>query len=210
MYSPTVQKLIEVFSKFPTVGQRTAARFVFYLLKMSPNEFDELIKSISQFKKEIQLCGFCFNPYEAKGEQQKTGLCLICENPLRDRSLLCVVEKESDLEALEKTKTYGGLYFILGGTVGSLRKEEITSIRVEELKERVQNPERFGFANASWKEIILAINPTTEGEATVLYVERFLKPLGISVTRLARGLPIGGELEYADEETLRNAFAGRR
>lgn len=121
---------------------------------------------------------------------------------MRDQHVLCVVEKESDLQALEKTKTYKGLYFILGGTLGQLRKEDIAQLRLKELGARVS---RNGV-----REIILALNPTTEGEATVLYIERILKPLGKIVTKLGRGLPMGGEMEYADEETLKQALEGRK
>lgn len=201
---------MEIFSQFPTVGPRTAARFVFYLLKSPAEELHELMKAVENLQKEIRLCRFCFNPFEFKEDEEQTGLCLICKNPLRDRSLLCVVEKESDLAALEKTKTYQGIYFIIGGTVGSLRKEDMKNVRAQELKARVEEPRQFGFPDAAWKEVIIATNPTTEGETTALYIERVLKPLSIKTTRLGRGLPIGGELEYADDETIRSALEGRR
>lgn len=210
MYPRSIQKLIEIFSSLPGVGPRTAARFVFYLLKSPQSKVQELVQAVQNLQKEIRLCKFCFNPYEVTEDQDETGLCLICRNPSRERLLLCVVEKESDLQALEKTKKYNGLYFILGGTVGSLRKEDMQSVRAQELKARIESPGQFGLADAIFKEIILATNPTTEGEATALYIERVLKPLGIKTTRLGRGLAIGAELEYADDETLRNALEGRR
>jgi len=211
MYSKSIQKLINLFSKFPTVGPRTAARFVFYLLSCSKEEIDDLIKTIVDLKKNIKVCHFCFNTFEpSTSSGQRDELCEICKNPTRDKNLLCIVEKETDLISLEKTKRYSGIYFILGGTVSKLKKEDIKSLRVKELIERIKNPKKFGILDAQFKEIILAINPTTEGEATVLYLEKVLKPLNIKITHLARGLPIGAELEYADEETLGSALEGRK
>jgi len=205
LYPPSVQKLINLFSKFPTVGPRTAARFVFYLMGLSKEEVDDLLKEIIILKKNVKMCFFCFNPFEGESE-----LCQICKNPSREKNLLCVVEKESDLISLEKTKKYNGLYFILGGTVSTLKKEEIKNLRTGKLIERIKNPEKFGILNAKFQEIILATNPTTEGEATALYLERILKPLNLKITRLGRGLPVGAELEYADEETIKSALEGRK
>ena len=127
-----------------------------------------------------------------------------------NRSLLCIVEKESDLEALEKTKNYEGVYFILGDAMNAVRKDDIKNIRRDELRERVEKPKNFGLETSGFEEIIIATNPTTEGEATALYIERLLGALGVKTTRLGRGLPVGGELEYTDEETLRSALEGRR
>ncbi len=197
MYPKSIQKLIDLFSKFPTIGPRTAARFIFYLIKLPQEKFDELLDSLTNLRKSIKVCSSCFNPFE---ESEET-LCPICRDNSRDKTLLCVVEKETDLISIENIKKYNGLYFILGGTIG-LKKDDKKKIRIGELKERIKNN---GF-----KEIIIAINPTTEGEATALYLERELKPLGIKITRLGRGLPVGGELEYADEETLGSAFEGRK
>lgn len=194
MYPLPIKKLIDKFAKFPTVGPRTASRFVFYLLGLSPEERKELIGSIEELKK-IKHCSLCFNPSEKDP-------CEICENKNRDQSLLCVVEKESDLASLEKTKKYKGLYFILGGNVSKLKKDDIEKLRTKELLARAKDKEI--------KEIIIAMNPTTEGEATRLYLERTLKPLNKKTTRLGRGLPIGAELEYADDETLENALEGRK
>jgi len=205
MYPPKIQKLIEIFSKFPTVGPRTASRFVFYLLRKPKEEVDELIKSILELKEKVKICSFCFNPFE--GEEE---LCPICSNPSRDKTLLCIVEKETDLLSIEKTKKYNGLYFIFGGTVSRFKKADIEKLRTKELEERVKNPAKFGIKNAKFQEIILATNQTTEGEATTLYLERILKPLNLKITRLGRGLPVGSELEYADEETLKSALEGRK
>lgn len=213
MYPKSIQKLINLFSKFPTVGPRTAARFVFYLLASPKEEINDLIKAIVDLKKYIKICPFCFNTFEPSSAETTAGkgeLCQICSNPTRDKNLLCVVEKETDLISLEKTKRYSGLYFILGGTVSKLKKEDIKNLRFRELIERIKNPKKFGILNARFKEIILAINPTTEGEATILYLEKTLKPLNVKITHLARGLPIGAELEYADEETLKSALEDRK
>jgi len=215
MYSPSIQKLINLFSKFPTVGPRTAARFVFYLMGLKKEEADEIINSISDIKKNVKVCSFCFNPFEpsfvktseGKGEGE---LCQICSNPARDKSLLCIVANEVDLTAIEKTMKYRGLYFILGGTVSALRKTDMEKLKTKELEARLKN-------NQEIKEIILAFNPTPDGEATILYLERLLKPWTSGelaepkkITRLGRGLPVGGELEYADEETLSSALESRR
>jgi len=214
VYPPTLQKLIDLFSKFPTVGPRTAGRFVFYLMRKSEEEIEELINSISNLKKNVKICPLCFNPFEpirvsSKFEETKAmesenaGICQICSHPSRDKNLLCVVANEIDLQTIERTKKYQGLYFVLGGTISRLKKAEIEKLRIKKLERRVKNHPEI-------KEIILAINPTPEGEATALYLERLLRPLNKKITRLGRGLPVGGELEYADEETLGAALEGRK
>ncbi|MFC1629682.1 recombination mediator RecR [Patescibacteria group bacterium] len=205
MYPLLIQKLIDLFSKFPTVGPRTASRFVFYLLRLPKKEFDDLISTVSNIRNNIKICRFCSNIFEGGGS-----FCSICSNPGRDKNLLCVVEKENDLVSLEKTKGYNGIYFILGGTVSKLKKNDTEKIKAKELEKKIKSPKNFGLLDASFKEIILALNPTTEGEATALYLERLLKPLNLKITRLGRGLPTGAELEYADDETLKAAFEGRK
>lgn len=200
MYPPVIQKLIAKFSEFPTVGPRTAGRFVFYLLKMPKKDIKELTESILELEERVKLCSFCFNPFESSADQE--WLCEICRNPVREKTAICVVEKESDLVALEKTKQYQGRYFILGGTVQKLKQEDLELLHVQELIERVKGPEI--------NEIILATNSTPEGENTALYIERKLDGLGKKITRLGRGLPLGGELEYADPETLKSALEGRK
>ena len=214
MFPPVIQKLIDLFSKFPTIGPRTAARFIFYLIKLPQNEFDELIKGITDLKKSIKICSFCFNPFDSSIDSEEEKLCPICRNNGRDKGLLCIIEKESDLVSIENTKKYQGIYFILGGTVSSLKEEDIEKLRIAELGERVKAPESFGLQNSKFREIIIATNPTTEGEATALLVERRLKLIQKKelpkITHLGRGLPVGGELEYADEETLNSAFEGRK
>ena len=194
MYPKSIQKLIEKFAKFPTVGPRTAARFVFYLLRISKEEVNELLKTISELKEKTKSCSFCFNQFEGGGN-----LCEICSSPTRDKNILCVIEKETDLISIEKTQKYNGLYFILGDLV-DFRKGNKKLTRQNELIKRTKN----------LKEIIIALNPTTEGIAATLYLERLFEPLKIKITRLGRGLPVGGELEYADEETLSSALESRR
>lgn len=217
MYPNSIQKLIDSFSKFPTVGPRTASRFVFYLLKLPKEEIAKLISAIADLKNKIKLCEFCFNPFESFDAAQGKGedeLCEICKNGSRDKSLLSIVEKESDLISLENTKKYKGRYFILGGTISALKKADIEKLRIKELQDRIKNHPEI-------QEIILAINPTAEGEATALYLERLINELNKKtrldspsstrrVTRLGRGLPVGAELEYADEETLSSALEGRK
>lgn len=196
-YSPSVQKLINLFSKFPTVGPRTAARFVFYLLKLSETEIKEMADSIIALKKSVKQCSFCFNSFEGEGN-----LCEICSDPRRDQAMLCIVEKETDIIPIEKTKKYPGRYFILGGALSKFNGEDLKGLRTKELLTRAGEEKN--------KEIIIATNATIEGESTALYLERVLEPLGKKTTRLGRGLPLGGELEYADEETLSSALEGRK
>ncbi|MBI3631375.1 MAG: recombination protein RecR [Candidatus Staskawiczbacteria bacterium] len=196
----SINKLVNLFSKFPTVGPRTAGRFVFHLIKLPKEKIDELIGAIEELKNKIKFCDFCFNPFEGE-----SGLCLICKNPSRNKQLLCVVEKETDLVSIENTKKYNGLYFILGGTVATMRKGDVNNLRIQELLDRVKAPAKF-------TEIIIATNPTPEGKTTSVLIERSLKELSLpfKTTHLAQGLPVGGELEYADEETLESAFEGRK
>jgi len=198
MFPPAIQKLIDLFSEFPTVGPRTASRFVFYLLKLPKEKIEDLVSAISAIKKEVKICKLCFTPFQGRGD-----FCKICQSPSRDKNLLCIIEKEIDLIPIEKTKKYNGLYFILGGTISSLKKTDIEKLKIKELEERAKNQPEI-------QEIIIATNPTTEGEATALYLERLLKPFGKKITRLGRGLPVGAELEYADEETLSSALESRK
>jgi len=197
MYPPSIQKLIAIFSKFPTVGPRTAARFVFYLMKTSDTELKEIAESIASLKSMVKQCSFCFNPFE--GEEN---LCEICRDPRRNQNILCIVEKETDLVPIERTKKYPGRYFVLGGALSRFNREDLKDLRTAELLARVGQKEI--------QETIIATNSTTEGESTALYLERLLKPLGKKTTRLGRGLPLGGELEYADDETLGSALDGRK
>lgn len=195
MLSPAIEQLIKIFAKFPTIGPKTAGRFVFYLLQSPIQTTDELIKSIQDLKNKTKTCPLCqrfFEPFDfAQGR-----VCEICANPMRDKSLVCIIEKEIDLETIEKTGTYKGLYFILNNNV-------------ERLIERIQNKAAFAEASAP-KEIILAINPTIEGQNTILWLKRKLEGCSIKISCLAQGIPLGGELEYADEETISSALQNRR
>ncbi len=199
--SDSIKKLQELFANFPTIGSRTAGRFVMYLINQPKETVDELVKAIQELKNSVKLCTFCFNPFESDGE-----LCLICRSPARNKTLLCIVEKEADLLSIENTKKYNGLYFILGGNVSSFRMNEAHALRLKELQERIKV--------SAFTEIIIATNTTPEGKATSTLVERALKNLPqfstLKITHLAKGLPVGGELEYADEETLESAFEGRK
>lgn len=199
----SIEKLKNLFKKFPTVGARTASRFVYHLIKLPDDKIEEFINSVRDLKKSIKLCRFCFNPYELK--ENDSGFCRICKEPGRDKNCLCVVEKEADLLTIENTKKYKGFYFILGGTVAVMRKEDVSNLRLEELKSRAKA--------GNFSEIIIALNPTPEGKITSVLIENALKEVlnpVPKITRLAKGIPVGGELEYADEETLESAFEGRK
>jgi recombination protein RecR len=196
----SIKKLIELFSDFPTIGPRTASRFVYYLLKQPKEKIEEITNAILDLKNKTKFCSFCFNPFEGE-----SNLCPICSAYGRNKNLLCIVEKEQDLLSIENAKKYTGLYFILGGNVATMRKQDIGNLRIEELKERI--------LNNSFSEIIIAVNSTPEGIATSGLVERTLKEIqnqNFKITHLAKGIPIGGELEYADQETLESALEGRK
>ncbi|MBC7074149.1 recombination protein RecR [Candidatus Parcubacteria bacterium] len=203
MYPKTIQKVIDFFAQFPGIGAKTAARFAFFLLKKSEKEIKDFAQSILELKTKVKICHFCFKPFE--GEEK---LCEICKNPARNTSLVCVIEKEQDLETIETAKVYNGLYFILGGPISKIKKQDLQKLRIKELLERVKNPEKFGIFGKI-EEIILATNATIEGEALSLFLEKKLKETGKKITKLGRGIPIGGEIEYADEATLSAAFEKR-
>ena len=201
----SIERLKNMFRDFPTVGSRTAGRFVYYLMKLPKEKIDELTNAIAELKNKVKLCQQCFNPFEGDNN-----LCPICQNSLRNKKLLCIVEKETDLLTIENTKKYNGLYFILGGTVAMMRKENTDNLRIEELKKTLRQAQ----GENKFSEIIIALNPTPEGKATSVLVEKALKETAQSpafkITHLAKGIPVGGELEYADEETLESAFEGRK
>ncbi len=186
MLSPSIEQLIKIFAKFPTIGPKTAGRFVFYLLQSPATINDDLIEAIKELKAKTKTCSWCFKIFENETSQ----LCEICANPMRDKSIICVIEKEIDLEAIEKTATYKGLYFILNNNV-------------EKLCDRIKSAHEI-------KEIIIAINPTQEGQNTILWLKRKLEGCNIKISCLAQGIPLGGELEYADEETISSALKNRR
>lgn len=197
----SIEKLKNIFSRFPTVGPRTAGRFVYHLIKLPKEKIDEITLALQELKSRVKLCQLCFNPFEGE-----SNICSICQNPARNKNLLCIVEKEADLLSIENTKKYTGLYFILGGTVATMRKEDLDNLRIEELKKRIKE--------TKFSEVIVALNPTPEGRATSILVENSIKEVipspTFKITHLAKGIPVGGELEYADEETLESAFEGRK
>ncbi len=190
-----VQTLINEFSKLPTVGPKTAARLVFYLLNRPRNEAHALAEAILAVKDRVRMCSVCFSITEEDP-------CPICSDERRDAKTVCVVAEAKDIYALERTMAYKGRYHVLGGVISPMDGIGPAQLRVKELVDRigVESPH----------EIIIATNPNAEGEATALYLSRLLTPLGVSVTRLAYGLPIGGDLDYADEVTLARAIEGRR
>ncbi|MDO8530342.1 MAG: recombination mediator RecR [bacterium] len=201
----SIKRLTALFSKFPTIGQRTAGRFVYYLLKLPKERVDELAVAILELKKNVKFCGFCFNPFDTAQGRPASELCDICQNSSRNKQLLCLVEKEADLLSIEQTKKYNGLYFILGGAT-TFTKSDIENLRLRELQERIKT--------GAFLEIIIATNPTLEGKAISVLIQRALKELPqfptLKITRLGQGLPVGGELEYTDDETLESAFEGRK
>lgn len=207
MLPSSIQKLADIFSKFPTVGSRTAQRFAFHLVRAEEKDVKELISALQKLRENIRLCTFCFNPFD-RSEDWDCEFCPVCRSSSRDKTKVCVVEKETDLAAIESSKRYKGLYFVLGEQI-DLRKSHKGLQRMKDLQDRVSNPSSFGM-DTEVEEIILATDATVEGEATALFVERKLKPLKKKVTRLGRGIPAGGELEYIDEETLQSAFEGRK
>jgi recombination protein RecR len=190
-----VEALINEFSKLPTVGPKTAARLVFYLLNRPRNEAQSLAEAILALKDKVRLCSNCFSITEHDP-------CDFCTDDRRDARTICVVAEAKDIFALERTSAYKGRYHVLGGVISPMDGIGPAQLRVKELVERIERE--------SPQEIIIATNPNAEGEATALYLSRLLTPLGVAVTRLAYGLPIGGDLDYADEVTLAKAIEGRR
>ncbi len=193
-YSPSIEKLIESFEKLPSIGHKTAQRLAFYMLDISNEEAEEFTNSIINAKKNLHFCSKCFNISD-------TDPCNICSNPKRDEGTICVVEDVRDVIAMERTHEYGGVYHVLHGTISPMNGVGPDDIKIKELLTRVMG------GNVS--EVILATNPRVEGEATAMYVSKLLKPMGIKTTRIARGIPIGGDLEYTDEVTLTKALEGR-
>lgn len=190
-----LQKLIDSFEKLPGIGPKTASRLAFYLLHVPQENLDEFAKALSNLKKNTVLCSICLNVSEADP-------CPVCSDSSRDQSLICVVEEPLDVLALEKTDYFRGVYHVLHGVISPLNNIGPEELKISPLLKRVKEN--------SIKEIILATNPNMEGEATAMYLSKLIKPLGIKVTRLAHGLPVGADLEYADEVTLQRAIEGRR
>ena len=193
-YSPSIEKLIESFEKLPSIGHKTAQRLAFYMLDLSNEEAEEFTNSILNAKKNLHFCSKCFNISD-------TDPCNICSNPKRDESVICVVEDVRDVIAMERTHEYNGVYHVLHGSISPMNGVGPDDIKIKELLTRTMD--------GSVKEVILATNPRVEGEATSMYISKLLKPLGIKTTRIARGIPVGGDLEYTDEITLTKALEGR-
>lgn len=192
-----VQNLVDAFARLPGIGPKTASRLTFFLLR-APDEFSQsLSKALIGIKQETGLCEVCFNI-----THKNTPICEICANTKRDREILCVVEEPLDVLAIEKTAGYNGLYHVLHGTLSPIEGIGPENLKIRELYERLKEND--------FKEVILATNPSMEGDATALYLHEHLGQLDMRVTRLARGLPVGGDLEYADQNTLLRALAGRQ
>lgn len=194
-YSPTIERLIENFEKLPSIGHKTATRLAFHVLNLNEEGINEFISSILEAKKNLKYCSKCFNITD-------TDPCPICSSLKRDSSTICVVEDVRDVVAMEKTHEFKGVYHVLHGSISPMNGIGPEDIKIKELLERLKNEDV--------KEIILATNPRVEGEATAIYLSKLIKPIGIKVTRIAHGIPVGGDLEYTDEVTLSKALEGRR
>ena len=194
-YSPSIEKLIESFEKLPSIGHKTAIRLAYHMLDMSDDEIKEFTNSITDAKQKLKYCSICFNISD-------TDPCPICSDSKRDQSTICVVEDVRDIMAMERTHEYKGVYHVLHGTISPLNGIGPDEIKIKELLNRIRDNEI--------KEVIIATNPRVEGEATSIYLSKLLKAFNIKVTRIAHGIPVGGDLEYTDEITLMKAMEGRR
>jgi recombination protein RecR len=190
-----LERLVGELAKLPGVGRKTAQRFAFHLLKAPPAEVAALVEALGELRTKLRLCTTCFNIAESES-------CPICADPRREPGTVCVVEQAANVLAIERTSSFHGLYHVLGGTLSPLKDVGPEELRVRELLERVQS--------AGVREVILAMSPNVEGEATAVYLARLLKPLGVVTTRLAQGLPAGADLEFTDDVTIRRALENRR
>ena len=195
MFSESVNNLIKQFEKLPGIGHKTAIRLAFFVLESSTENAEEMAKAILDARQKVKFCSTCYNLTESDP-------CKICSDASRDKSVICVVESVKDVTAMEKTHEYKGLYHVLHGSISPMNNISAADIKIKELLERLKDDEI--------KEVILATNPTIEGETTAMYISRIIKPLGITVTRIAAGLPVGSDIEYTDEITLIKALEGRR
>lgn len=194
-YSEPIDRLINEFSKLPGVGRKTAQRLAFHVINMDKSDIEGLSKALIDVKNEIKYCTVCCNISD-------NTLCPICANTHRDGSTICVVEDPRDVAAMERTKDFYGKYHVLNGVISPVDGIGPEMLNIKELISRLGSGEV--------KEIIMATNPTIEGEATAMYISRLVKPMGIKVTRIAHGLPVGGDIEYADDVTISKALEGRR
>ena len=195
IFPKSIATLIEHFQKFPSVGPKSAQRMAFYMLRMPESEVQKFAQAILEAKRNTRTCEVCFN-------LSSSSPCEICTNPKRDRSIICVVAETKDLIAIEKTNEFKGLYHVLQGLISPMDGIGADDIRIKELLTRLASDEV--------KEVILALPPSVEGEATSLYLTKLIKPFGITISRIAFGLPVGADLEYADEITIAKAIEGRR
>ena len=194
-FSPSIEKLIESFEKLPSIGHKTATRLAFHMLDIGKEDADEFIKSIVDAREKLKYCSICYNISD-------TDPCLICSNTKRDASTICVVEDVKDIIAMERTHEYKGVYHVLHGSISPMNGVGPEDIKIKELLNRIHE--------GNIKEVILATNPRVEGEATAMYISKLIKPFGVKATRIAHGIPVGGDLEYTDEVTLLKALEGRR
>jgi recombination protein RecR len=195
MFPKSFKKLIDHFSSLPSVGPKMAERLVLYLFKQDPDKLNDFAESLSNLKKNLSYCKKCFNISEGE-------LCEICRNPKRNQKIICVVEEPLDIIAIERTRRYDGIYHVLGGVLETLEKKGNQKLRLSELETRIEKEKP--------EELILAMNPTTEGDATAMYLKKMIQKFPIKITSLGRGLATGGDIEYADEITLSEALTNRR
>jgi recombination protein RecR len=195
VYEGVVQDLIDELGRLPGVGPKSAQRIAFHILQADPADVRRLAHTLSEVKAKVRFCAVCGNV--AESDQ-----CRVCRDPRRDPSVICVVEESKDVVAVERTREFRGRYHVLGGAISPIEGVGPDDLRIRELLARL--------ADGTVTELILATDPNLEGEATATYLARMVKPMGLKVTRLASGLPVGGDLEYADEVTLGRAFEGRR
>ncbi len=196
MFPKTFQKLIEHFTKLPSIGPKMAERLVLHLFKQDKSQIEAFAKDLTELVSNLNFCRECHHIAEQGGR------CVICSSIQRDRQTICVAEDPLDVISIEKTKAYNGLYYVLGGSLSVMSEEEIERLNFDHLIRRIQNEDI--------KEVIIATNPTTDGDTTALYLVRILKGLGVKITRLGRGMPTGGDIEYADEVTISSALEGRK
>ena len=194
-YDGAIQRLIDAFAHLPGIGPKGAQRIAFHMLSASDEEAQQLIDAITEVKEKVRFCEICGNVCESSP-------CPVCVDPRRDRSMICVVEEPKDVMSIERTREYRGLYHVLGGAINPMANVGPADLNIPALLDRLKTNEV--------QEVILALDPHIEGEATTTYMSRLLSPLDIKVTRLASGLPVGSDLEYADEITLGRALSGRR
>ncbi|HVF88010.1 MAG TPA: recombination mediator RecR [Pyrinomonadaceae bacterium] len=198
-YSEPVTKLIDEFKRLPGIGQKSAQRLAFYILRMSDADVERFADALQEVKRRIVSCDVCNNLTDVNP-------CRFCASPSRDRSVICVVEEPYNLIAVEKTRSFQGLYHVLHGSLSPIRGVNPDNLRLQNLLPRLRPENNEGI---EVREVILATNPTMEGEATANYINRLLKPLGVRVTRIAMGMPVGSDLEYVDEVTMDKALANR-